>query len=305
MLALFSRLGYNWSEPRETGWTLPTEEECRSLRIPEAHYTSTVMDIFGKLFQDSCLRSEWEALKPSDETGPPLFLSAELRESLRIYYDENTLPSAIIRNSEMFLSSVSIMQQVAPEDKNFCRRPLFFLFCLELHQPVSPAHDTTILEETYWVTIKLSPEEQSLGVFVRPQDQAPFLSTAESNIALINLEAATISDYWGYERHSYSISDLEFINDSIAQTDSASGPVNATFLFFTFFRAMPQQVRKFLTIEPREVLDDLQGGLLSVCGNQTSIGRIKRKRDDIDEGEERLTKRSLLESIGSPRPIDS
>jgi hypothetical protein len=293
--------GY-WSHLQYIEWTLPTEGEVEGVQMDNSHYTSNLMDTFGKVFQDNYLQSAWTALTPSDDIGPPLFLSTQDLRDLQQDFSTTKSPSDILRRSDISLRSPQVMEKVCKTVESsdpkvdtkgqFRHKPSYFLFPLELQQQIQEPGGTetemTTRERPYWATVKILPLQLYLGVFVRREDQESFRRNAKANLDLINCKSGIICEYWDYEPHSYSLNEVDFINNPIRTIKCSSGPANATFVY----SAISGQIPHIPVLKTQNVLDGLYEVLSSACGYRKVYGgQVKRRATESLSDETRGTKR--------------
>jgi hypothetical protein len=277
--------------------------EVESVRRAEAHFTHDLMNTILKAFQDAYLRPLWDdhVSNTPDEIGPPLFLSTRDRDCLQEEFDElEQMPSSIFRCSHVYYRNPGIMSKVCPEEVRFCRKALYYLFCVEIREPVQRKSDQersiTSTETRYWVTIKLSPEEHSLEVFVRGKDQPSFISNKEANVVLLNRESANICNYWGYEPYSYRADEIKFVEHLITDIGLSSGVANAWYVFSD----ISQQPTKSPILEPENVVSDLHEMLSSICGHtKDNTSGLKRNASEWDSERPAKRSRSGVESADS------
>jgi hypothetical protein len=84
LLSDMYKAGCIWDKDRLRIVEWPREE----VENPAVHYSSLIMDTFGKVIQDSFLEPAWLALDPSRAIGPPLFLLIQDHTDLRLNINE-------------------------------------------------------------------------------------------------------------------------------------------------------------------------------------------------------------------------
>lgn len=286
---------YYWSELEAIGWPLPTKEDVDIPQTDNADYNSKLMDMLGKVFRDKGSLSEWAAIGPSDKSLPPLVLLVRELDCLRKEFNVTDPPSAIFRHSEVYSLSQPIMEKVCQSlgsinsegvrssDERFSRKPSYFLFFLKIchHTPLSSDSEASTRkdDEHYWTTVKFSPEESSLSIFLQQRHKPSFISNADHSLHLVNSTLRIIGDYWGYKLLRFSLDEISWIDDPLTKIDCISGAVNAMFLLSAISSEASKQIQHlFGNLEAQEVLKDLHEVLLRACGqHRVDPTRVKRK----------------------------
>ena len=293
--SLFSFHGYDWSQLSAMCWPLPTVEDVDRVQRRESDYNTKMMDTFGRVFQDSCfsLRSAWEGFQPSDEISPPLFLSLQDLKCLEDEFNKTNPPSLIFKQSavyerswimEKFHEVDSIKsQEVGITSGRFCLKPSYFLFFLRFGYPVQVMGDPEIsaitIEKQYWTTVKFSPGESSLEMFVPLVHKPSFDSNKEVNLALLNSVLRIIYNYWDVQPHSFSSDDINLIENPLTNIDCASGAVNAMYLFSAINGDTSNQIQ-VVSKNPQKLQDCLDEVLMYTLGLKSPP--LKRKGMDFD-----------------------
>ena len=179
-------------------------------------------------------------------------------------------------------------QEAGSSSNEFCGKPSCFLFFLEFRHAIQATsaveNSMTNIEKRYWTTVKFSPAESSLDIFVKLEDKRLFLSNVVNNLDLLNSTLQIYYNYWDYESHTFSIDEINFIEGPLTTCNCVSGVVNAMHLFSLMYGEMSNEIQHFIrNIKPQALLDGLHEVLLYACGHRkVKTTYIKRKRSGSD-----------------------
>jgi hypothetical protein len=240
-----------------------------------ADFTARTMDFLGQVFQDSAFTELWEALDPSAVVEPPLFLTTTDLERLA-EYNVGSDPSGVLRQSPVFLANSDIMHNVCrplptnPSEsggpsKQWCVNPSHFLFFVELGSLYATSETENSTNESYWVTVKLSPNR--LQMFMRESDKHLFDSNSEAGLRQLNSTFATLYKYWDYPRPPlrYVHSDIGWIGNDLPTTGLSSAASSITVLFSEIYSEQSTGIRH-LAQEPQMISDRIHKLLIQACG---------------------------------------
>ena len=203
------------------------------------------MDTFGKVFYESRFSSTWKRIGPSDDP-PELFLPTQDLTCLLRDHDPEKPPSEILRDSEVYIRSDTIMSKVCQglrsnsDEPGSFRKVSSFQFCVSLGDSKQADGPSAPVTE-YWLTVHYRPTEKSITIFGRESEEKQhFLSDMDVNMQRLSDALRTINLLWDYEPLVFSAADITWITrfNSTGFNSTVhlpSGLANVLYLYSTIY----------------------------------------------------------------------